>query len=236
MRLFIKRYRKTERSAGYKSMDCCGILRSESMKKKKLVVLALCGMLACGGVVGGAYAYYSGISQTAENQFTIKAGKQDETNGDKVGEIEEGLWDEDNADDLAPNQEVPKNPKFISYAEYEAWCIMKVSIPTERMKIGDDTTAAVYDVVTLEGLDTANWTLLKAQKSGTAGTNSVYYYGYQETLAKGEETSELFTAIKVPNITELDENVQDSVDVAAHIVQAEGYASVAEAFATLGIE
>lgn len=205
------------------------------MKKNKLAVLALCGMLACGGVVGGAYAYYSGISETTENQFTIKAGKQDEVNGDKIGEIEEDKWDPTNAEDLAPNQEVEKNPKFISNAEYEAWCIMKVSIPTETMKVGAETTAAVHDAVTLEGLDTANWTLLKAQKSGTDGTDSVYYYGYNQTVAKNEETTELFTSIKVPDITELEANFVDTVDVSAHIVQAEGYATVTDAFAVLGI-
>lgn len=205
------------------------------MKKSKLAVLAMCGMLACGGVVGGAYAYYSGISETTENQFTIKAGKLDETNGEKVGVIEEDLWNPENADDLAPNQEVAKNPKFTSKAEYEAWCIMKVSVPTETMKIGGETTASVYDTVTLEGLDTENWTLLKEQKSNTDGTDSVYYYGYNTTVEKDESTTELFTAIKVPDISELTENFSDTVDVAAHIVQAEGYETVTDAFATLGI-
>ena len=199
-------------------------------------MLALCGILACGGAVGGAYALYTGYSETTENQFTIKAGKLDETNSDKVGVIEEDLWDKTNAEDMMPNQEVAKNPKFISNAEYEAWCIMKVAVPAETMKIGGEETASVYDMVSLEGLDTTNWTLLKEQKSDTAGTDSVYYYGYNTTISKGESTSELFTSIKVPDISELESNVSDTVDVSAQIVQAEGYETIAEAFAVLGIQ
>lgn len=196
----------------------------------------MCGMLACGSVAGGAYAYYSGISETTENQFTIKAGKLDEDNADKVGVIEEDKWVPENAEELVPNKSVAKNPKFISKAEYEAWCIMKVSIPTETMKVGGADTASVHNVVSLEGLDTTNWTLLKEQKSDVDGTDSVYYYGYNTTVDKDEATTELFTSIKVPDISELGENFSDTVDVAAHIVQAEGYETVADAFVTLGIK
>ena len=161
-------------------------------------MLAICGILACGSAAGGAYALYSGISDTMENQFTIKAGKLNESDDSKIGEIEEDLWDPENAKDLMPNQVVPKNPKFISSAEYEAWCIMKVMIPTKSMKIGGEDTASVYEMVTLENLDNENWTLLKAKKSDKEGTDSVFYYGYKTSLSKGDETTPLFTAIKVP--------------------------------------
>ena len=205
------------------------------MKKEKIALLALCGMLVCGGTVGGAYALYTGLSDTTANQFTIKAGKLAESDGDKVGEIEEDKWDAENAGDLMPNSEVEKNPKFISNAEYEAWCIMKVSIPTASMKIGGENTASVYDAVSLKGLDLDNWSLVGEKKSSTVGKNSVYYYGYKTTRAKGEETTELFTSIKVPDISELETNLTDTVDVAVHVVQAEGYETVAQAFAALGI-
>lgn len=205
------------------------------MKKSKLAALALCGILTCGGVVGGAYALYSGMTSTTENTFTIKAGKSNETDEAKIGTITEDKWDPDNADNLGPNQEVEKNPKFTSNAEYEAWCIVKVEIPTVSMKVGTETTAAVHDAVTLEGVDTSGWTKVGEKVSSTAGTNSVYYYGYKTVLNKGDVTSELFTSIKVPDISELSSNLTDSVDVSATIIQAEGYASVDAAFAGLGL-
>ena len=135
-----------------------------------------------------------------------------------------------------PNQIVPKNPKFVSNVEYDAWCIMKVTVPTEIMKIGGEDTATVYDMVNLYGLDTTNWTLMKALKSSKDGTDSVYYYGYNKTLAKGDETSELFTAIQVPDISELGSNVTDTVNVAVHVIQSAGYPIIQDAFATLGVQ
>jgi len=199
-------------------------------------MLAICGILACGSAAGGAYALYSGISDTMENQFTIKAGKLNESDDSKIGEIEEDLWDPENAKDLMPNQVVPKNPKFISSAEYEAWCIMKVMIPTKSMKIGGEDTASVYEMVTLENLDNENWTLLKAKKSDKEGTDSVFYYGYKTSLSKGDETTPLFTAIKVPNISELESNITDTVNVSVYTIQTEGYETIQDAFSTLGVQ
>lgn len=205
------------------------------MKKSKIAMLALCGVLACGSAAGGAYALYTGLSEVSENQFTVKAGKLYETDQDKVGVIEEDQWNPENAKDMMPNQEIPKNPKFTSNAEYDAWCIMKVAVPTEFMKIGGEETGDVYDMVTLKGVDSTNWTLLKSMRSTNDGTDSVYFYGYNTTLSKGQSTSELFTSILVPDISELTNNVTDSVNVSVHLVQAEGYDTISEAFGTLGI-
>lgn len=204
------------------------------MKKSKLAMLALCGALTCGGAAGSAYAIYTGLTETTENQFTIVAGKKDET-GDKVGEITEDKWNPDEATGLMPNQEIQKNPKFTSNAEYDAWCIMKVSIPVASMKVGGEETEKVYDMVSLRGLDSTNWTLLKEEKSQSVGTNTVYYYGFRKPLSKGQSTTELFAAIKVPDVSELTTNVTDSLDVSAHIVQKIGFNTVREAFSSLGL-
>ena len=205
------------------------------MKKSKIAMLALCGILACGSAAGGAYALYSGISDTMENQFTIKAGKLNETDDSKIGVIEEDLWNPENAKSLMPNQVVPKNPKFISNAEYEAWCIMKVAVPTEIMKLGGEDTATVYDMVTLENLDDDNWILLKEKPSDKDGTDSVYYYGYKKEK-KGDKTTALFTALKVPNISELASNITDSVNISVFTVQTEGYSTIQDAFGMLSVQ
>lgn len=227
-RYYIKEAMK-ERRAGEWS---CSILQKEIMKKSKLAMLALCGVLTCGGAAGGAYAIYTGVTETTENQFTIVSGKMNEV-GDKVGEITEDKWKPENATGLMPNQEIQKNPKFTSNAEYDAWCIMKVSIPVASMKIGGAETETVCDMVSLLGVDTVNWAVLKEIKSETAGTNTVYYYGYRRPLSKGESTSELFTGIKVPNISELTSNVTDTIDISVNVVQKVGFSTVKEAFSSL---
>lgn len=205
------------------------------MKKSKIAVLALCGLLTCGGAIGGAYALYSGYTQDVENTFTIKAGSSNETDSDKVGAVKEDKWDPDNADDLAPNQIVDKNPVFTSNAEYEAYVIIKVDVPTVIMRLAGETNAAVHDAVTLVDVDYDNWEQLASRVSDTAGTDSVYYFGYLNTLSKGQNTTELFQAIQVPDIDELTDNFTDSVDVSATIIQAEGYDSVSDAFEALGL-
>lgn len=202
------------------------------MKKSKLAMLALCGVLTCGGAAGSAYAIYTGLTETTENQFTIVSGKKDEF-GDKVGEITEDKWNPENATGLMPNQEILKNPKFTSNAEYDSWCIMKISIPVASMKIGGAETETACEMISIQGLDRTNWATLKEVKSQTPGTNTVYYYGYRQPLSKGESTSELFTSIKVPDISELTENVTDSVDISAYVVQKVGFSTVKEAFSSL---
>ena len=149
--------------------------------------------------------------------------------------IEEDQWNPENAKAMMPNQVVAKNPKFISSAEYEAWCILKVTVPTENMKIAGESTAKPYELVSLQGIDTENWTSLKTITSSRAGNDSVYYYGYNVPLEKGEETTELFTSIKVPDISELTTNVTDTVNVTAFLVQTVGYDSIEAAFSTLGV-
>lgn len=202
-------------------------------KKNKVIMLALCGTLTCG--VGGAYALYSGATQETINTFTIKAGKSNETDESKVGSIIEDKWNPDNAENLSPNQLVEKNPQFSSNAEYEAWVIMQVEIPTVAMKIDNDTDYLTHDAVILEGIDTKNWKKLGEKVSSSVGTNSVYYYGYQKKVNKGDVTSELFTGIRVPDIVDLVSNFTDSVDISAAIIQAEGYADIDAAFRGLGL-
>lgn len=199
-------------------------------------MLALCGVLACGSAAGGAYSLYTAISSISENQFTVKAGKLYETNQDKIGVIEEDKWNPENAKAMVPNQVVAKNPKFISNAEYEAWCIMKVMVPTENMKIGGEDTEKAYELVSLQGVDTENWTYLKSIKSNKAGNDTVYYYGYNVPLEKGDETTELFTSIKVPDISELATNITDTINVSVYLVQSVGYDTIRDAFSTLGVQ
>lgn len=209
------------------------------MKKNKK--LAMLGLVACLGLASvGAYAVYTGTSATTANTFTIKAGNSNETNASKVGTITEDNWDPANATNLAPNQKVAKDPVFKSAAEYECWVIMKVDIPMVDMKVQGDLDSSVQDSVYL--LDSSDargvnsgWSLVGKKTGATEHDVTSYYYGYGTKLNKGDSTSALFSKIQVPDIVELNANFVDSVDVTATIVQGEGYATVQNAFDSLGI-
>ncbi len=208
------------------------------MKKQKMAVLALCGALTCGGVIGGAYALFSGNTAATENSFEIVAGAAGETDASKVGYITEDGWDAavdadaNYAKGLMANSTITKDPKFTSNAEYEAYVVMKVDIPAVSMKVGEDATAKVQDVFVPGTLGT-NWALKQSDVATTAGTNSSYYYVYADTLEKNDETSELFQEMTVPNITELAVTLEDTVDVTAYIIQAEGHDSADAAFTAI---
>lgn len=195
------------------------------MKKKKLLVLAACGLLAIGGAVG-AYSLYSGTTDKVENNFVIKAGESGATGEDKVGKVVEDEWEKggkDEAKDMVPNKVVKKDPKFKSSAEYDAWVFMKVEIPAVSASTSADKTLSVMDAIDIVKYNTTEnggkWKLLKTDKSTTAGTNSAYWYGYTEQVSKGDSTGTLFDEIQVPNFTKLETKVEDSIDVKAYIMQ-----------------
>lgn len=206
------------------------------MGKKKLRIL--CGVLAGALLIGGAFAYFSGRAQTAENNFNIVKGG-DPDDGDPIV-INEPAWNAENAVDVEPGQIIAKDPSVESLAEYDGWVIVKVSIPSILAQKEGDEEYKVYDVFTLEGLNETDFTLLDSAVSTEAGTNSVYYYGYNTILASKAETSDLFSTIQMQNFKMVKENLADSVDLDAAIVQKinpeDGvvFDSVNEAFSFLG--
>lgn len=203
--------------------------------KKNMAVLGVCACLGIGGF--GAYALYIAQVQAVQNRITIVAGGGDSP----AGQIVEENWNPSNATDLYPNSEVPKDPKFVSAAQYDGWVIMKVVIPTMMADDdGDDATPNVeMDCVVPQNIDTTNWTLLESYVNTTdtdSITYSEYYYGYNTIVAAGGETTSLFTSIKVPDIYGLDADITDSIDVSATLVQSEGYDTIQAAFDVLEVE
>ena len=77
--------------------------------------------------------------------------------------------------------------------------------------------------------------MIKSEKSDTAGTDSQYTYGYKDKVAAKGETSALFTEFTVPDFTKT-EALKDSIDISGRMIQTEGYATLAEAAAALGLD
>ena len=208
------------------------------VSKKKVAGITLL-VLALLATIGGAYALYTGTATQKQNTFSISAGKSDDTD---AGEILEPNWVAANAADLQPNmQHIAKDPSLKSKVEYEAWVFMRLEIPVLTGRKSGDTTDQIYEAVAIDDLNTTDWELIKSTPSTTAGTNSVYIYGYKTPLAAKVESSKLFTSFSIPNFTQVNESstgsgkYTDSIDVSASMISTDGTLTLTTAAQQLGI-
>lgn len=184
------------------------------------------------GVIGGAFAYYSGTAETTSNTFNIVAGESNQTD---AGTVQETGWNPENAKDLQPGQTVTKDPSFTSNVDYEAWVFLKVEIPTISARMEGDSEDKVYDSVILNGIDAGKWTKINETVSTTVGENSIYIYGYNEKLAARETTDALFESFTIPDFIK-STALTDSIDVSGSMIQTTGYDTVESAAEALGLK
>ena len=204
------------------------------MKLNKKNAVVLTGLLGA-ATIAGTVAYYSGFTQTEENQFTIVAGEKNQSG---AGTIEEPSWNPDDATDLQPNATVPKDPSIKSNLEYDAWAFIKVEMPTVSAQVEGDNADKVYDAFDYI-YNSNDWILISTENSGksdTAGTDSVYIYAYKNPLAAGGQTTTLFDEMTVPDYTKLLNGLEGSVDITGYLIQTEGFASYTDAAKELGFE
>ena len=195
-------------------------------KWNKVKASVIAGAMALS--VFGAYSAFTSVTDTKVNTFNIVAGED----GAQAGTIVEPNWDEENAKDMLPKKTVAKDPKVVSDAAYETWVFLTVEVPAFQATLNG--TADVYDAVIPNFNADGKWTLVKSEKSSTAGTNSCYTYGYKDKVAAKGETTSLFTEFTVPDFTKT-EALSDSIDISGRMIQTEGYATLAEAAAALGL-
>ena len=137
----------------------------------------------------------------------------------------------DNAVNMQPGKVVAKDPlvDLDDSTSFDAWVVMKVTIPKTDAKLEAETAWTKHEIVT------CNWspsfTYLTEVDSDVS---KIYYYGYNTALSKGEATVPLFTQITVPNFTAVKADVSKTVDVDAKVIQKEGYNTIQEAWAAIG--
>ena len=201
-----------------------GNLGRKKWNKVKAGVIA--GAMALS--VLGAYSAFTSVTDTKVNTFNIVAGED----GAQAGTIVEPNWDEENAKNMLPRKTVAKDPKVVSDAEYETWVFLTVEVPTFEATLNG--TADVYDAVMPNFNTDGKWTLIKSEKSSTAGADSRYIYGYKDKVAAKGETSSLFTEFTVPDFSKT-EALSNSIDISGRMIQTEGYVTLAEAAEALGL-
>lgn len=174
------------------------------MKKKALSIFLVVALVAIAAT--GTLAYFTAEDE-AENVFTV---------GNVAIDLEEPSWDSTGSEDapeVYPGEKLDKDPYVINTGKNPCFVRIKVT--------GLDSLSAVgAGAITLEGLDTENWTML----------GDYYYYNhvvtydgdtYNTTLKT--ETTKLFTGIRMPvDLKNGDATAEYSVNVYAEAVQAQG--------------
>lgn len=177
---------------------------------KKKVILASAVLLAIGAVgYGGSSAYFSDYDNKPN---TVTVGHNDTT-------IEEKFPDP-TPKPVEDNPSYPKKVWVTNDGNGEALvdCYVRAEVTFSNSDIGQ--------AVTLEGLNTADWTL---------GGDGFYYY--KHILKKGESTTPLFTGVKI-NSDKVADKYKDILDefevnVYEESVQSDGFANAEEAFARM---
>lgn len=225
----------------------------EKNGKKRVMAFLLLGALAV-GTVGGAYAFFTARSAVAQNTFTIAEGDNDPTKA--PGTIDEPGWNPDDPEheNLMPNQIVVKDPKYTHTANWDGIVYLEVTVPvttdadvTDNKKQVQNATLPVgipQVLINRADVNTNLFNKLTDQTKGNIGTlisgdnwqyvgvkkdvagKLTYVYGYNQILAKGQSTSELFTKFQVLNYTKYNNDgnaTKLSVDIQAKVVQSEGF-------------
>lgn len=212
---------------------------------KQAVALLLCGCLAGGATAYGAYAYFSGKTETVHNTYKLAKGSKGELGTIKVVETE---WDKVTEHLFAPNQTLKKNPVMHSDMGYDSYCIVRVQIPIIEAKavidtensnlfgteVNDGTTLAKMAGVKLKYRDnlcfnTNDFTDITGKDikelvdNAQVGDKISLYFAYNDILSAGDSTSEIFDSIQAPDYTEISNISNYTVDIDAYAIQSIGY-------------
>ena len=106
---------------------------------------------------------------------------------------------------LTPGTTFAKDPYVRSTAHYDAYCFIRVEVPTVKFTLSGKTSA-VSDAVKMlyngkEGINVSEWKAVKEIPSDTEGTNSVYifeYIGNGGILKARSSTGKLFDSMQMP--------------------------------------
>jgi len=203
--------------------------------KKKILAMCLVVALLATAVVGATLAYFTD-TKAVENTFTVGDIdiKLDETvveDGDATNERTE-LGNEYH---LFPGQTYVKDPT-VTVEEGSEECYVRMIVTISNQKALDEVFAPgikLYEILT--GYDASEWVL---QKETEDGDNRIYEFWYKDAVdarAGAVELPALFKAIKIP------ENLDNAamkkafdglkIDIEAHAMQKEGFATAADAWA-----
>lgn len=173
------------------------------MKNKKLIAMAIAGIVCVAGIAGGTLAYFTD-NKTVENTITM---------GDVSIDLEEPKYDIDNPGgeikDVTPNQTIEKDPTITVHGDSKpAYIRAKIVISGDNgFELPDGYAAELESNLNIQN----GWV-----KSGD-------YYYYNTTVNPGE-SKQLFTEVKIPETWGKEVAKQSiSLDVTAEAIQADNF-------------
>lgn len=193
---------------------------------KRAGAAAACGALACALGVGTAAAYLTGFA-TTENPFTLDT--------DLKIELTEPSFTATAAKDVKPLQTVAKDPTIKNAGSVDAYVAIDVKVPVF-------TGGSLIDGAAGQRKDADLFTYAVNEGWKQAGEAKLedgfrtYRYVHEGVLAAGAATPSLFDGVTLANLTEDVGISQTSIDVTAHAIQAEGFASAEEACAAYDVQ
>lgn len=181
---------------------------NRNRKIKRVKTKALAAIILAGLTAAGSMAAYMTDADTAIN--TANVGKVDT-------ELTETEWNEEQAKDITPNEELAKNPVMNNVGKNSAFTFISVSVPIVNTKLSTDDGAVDADAIDTElftygkdgkqGVDAA-WQQVGDKVYSSDGSYVTYVYAYANDkgemteLPAGESTTSLFDYIKMKNATE----------------------------------
>lgn len=200
-------------------------------KTKKQLAIAMASCLMVGALAFGGTMAYLTDTEGATNTFTV---------GKVQIDFEEPNYPGNNSDtvkNLAPNQEVLKDPVVENTGVNDAIVFLTVEVPNDNVTVtkadGTKGTKGLTDLFwfkdaaddqgTFANNWNANWTeLTDKEVAATADAKThKYVFGYKTKLAKDGKTDPLFDKVQLKNVIEgeVDASTQNIV-INAYAIQA----------------
>ena len=206
-------------------------------KSTKIRTAVLVCSLAAVLSVGSAAAYFTDTKE-ATNTFSV---------GKVSIELTETNWNEENAQDIIPDQEIAKNPVITNDGINDAYIFARVRIPVATIAAAAEngTKLAAAQTQLFSYTKDSNWTLVTANVTGASaltlqnrtgdygvlGTDYVeYIYAYtgsssatMQPVSAGSSTTNLFPAVKFVNAVE-DQGLEEldaDIVVTGYAIQAD---------------
>lgn len=151
---------------------------------KKKVVLSLGSLALVGAIaVGGTLAYLSSVTETKKNVFSGSNGIH--------GELTETEWNEDEASNYYPGKVIAKNPQIVNdMNSSDAYVAVTVNfIDTTK---GTNLTYKEFLAYASVDFNKTDW-----KKVDTNFKDKTLVYMYNNVLAPGAATKELFTEVTI---------------------------------------
>lgn len=194
------------------------------MKKKTIISLCLVAAIALLAIGGATLAYFTD-NESATNVFTV---------GNIDIELTEPNWEE--PETVLPGITYDKDPTVTNVGANDAWVRVNVTLSDYAAFKAAADAHQIADLTTVfAGFEDSKWTLAGTPVVDTTADTVTYSYYYNTILAVDANTGALFTSVTVPaafNNEEMAALGDDfTIDVTADAIQAEGFTTVAEAFA-----